>query len=546
MNLLALPVLVPMLAGVLVVLSPSRAARFIVSLTGSVVQVVLAVIIVVRALRGEVMALQMADWVAPYGITVVADSLSALLLLAAGLAGLLSVVYANGGVSERHERAAREGELTENRLLDLARERFGLHGLLQFLFMGVNMSLLSGDLFNLFVAFEVMLVASYGLLLLGGERRQLREGFRYVVVNLVASALFVIGAGLVYGLVGSLNMADIGQRVMAHGADLRLTLVCALLALVFATKAALFPLGFWLPDAYPAPPVAIGAYFASVLTKVGVYALVRTFMLMFPGQPVLQDVLLVLGVATALVGALGMLARHGWRHIAAFANVSSVGFLAAAFFAGSERALAVGVFYLFTSMAVVYAMFVVSGVAESMSGSDVRIPGHLERHPWLGVGYFVVGLTLIGVPPTSGFLGKYGLVQELITRGPLGWGAAATALLASLVLIYAVFSLWSGYFWGTRTESTSPSGSAAATLPDPRAAAATTVGPLVDRDPSWQQGLVAVLSVVLVAGLAVFGGPVFRTSATVAAQLDGHAAYSAAVLDPGGFGPLLGPRSSDD
>jgi len=516
---------VPLLAGTLILLLPAQRQRFLVSLLASAAQLALAGAIALRAVGGEVLVLQMAAWVAPYGITIVADGLAALLLVAAAIAGLFSVVHANAGAGSGRRRAARAGELGENLILDLARERFGLQALLQFLFMGVNMSLLSGDLFNLFVAFEVMLVASYGLLLLGGERRQLREGFRYVIVNLIASALFVIAAGMVYGLVGTLNMADIGQRVLAHGADLRLTLLCALLALVFATKAALFPFGFWLPDAYPAPPVAVGAYFAAVLTKVSVYALVRTFTLMFPGQPLLQDLLLVLGVVTALVGAVGMLGRHGWRHVAAFANVSSIGFLVAAFFAGGELGLSAGVFYLFTSIAVIYAMFSVAGVAESLSGSDVRAPGRLAGHPWLGVGYFVVGLTLVGVPPTSGFLGKYGLVQALIARGALGWAATAVALLASLVLIYAVFGLWAGYFWGDSEESGSPA---------------------AVHFPSWQQSLIATLSVVVVAALAVFGGPVFRTSATVAAQLDGNDAYVESVLSPDAFGPQIGPRLGDD
>ncbi|MEJ2287555.1 MAG: proton-conducting transporter membrane subunit [Deinococcales bacterium] len=179
------------------------------------------------------------------------------------------------------------------------------------------------------LAFEVMLVASYGLLLLGGELPQLREGFKYVVINVVASAVFVITAGMTYGLVGSLNLADIAQRVAAHGPDPRLTVLAALLALVFATKAAVFPLGFWLPNSYPVPPAAISAFFAAVLTKVGVYALVRTFTLMFPGEQLLPAVLLALGGVSMVVGALGAIARRRWRHAMAFANVASIGYLVA-------------------------------------------------------------------------------------------------------------------------------------------------------------------------------------------------------------------------
>lgn len=306
-NLLAWPVLIPLLAGALLLLVRGRSARGWTSTVASVLTLAVSIVIFARATSGEVLVVQMAGWPAPFGISLVADRLAAVMLLLASIVGLLTVVLAVFSLQE----APWPGR---SALLNRAREAFGAQALLQFVIMGVNMSFLTGDLFNLFVAFEVMLIASYGLLLLGGELVQLREGFKYVVINLVASAVFVLGAGYAYALVGSLNMADMAVRIADHGPDPRLTAVALILSLVFATKAAVFPLGFWLPDSYPAPPAAFSALFGALLTKVGVYALIRIHTLMFPSEALPGMVLAVLGAITILLGVLGTIARQRWRY----------------------------------------------------------------------------------------------------------------------------------------------------------------------------------------------------------------------------------------
>ena len=501
MNVLALPVLLPLFGGAVLLLVRRSGVRRWLATAVSAATLAVSVIVAVRAFRGEILVLQMASWAAPFGITLAADGLAALLLLASNALALLTVVFAGSSLQHAPVRG-------DSALLNRARDAFGAQALLQFLFMGVNMSFLTGDLFNLFVAFEVMLLASYGLLLLGGELPQLREGFKYVVINLIASSVFVITAGMVYGLVGSLNMADIAERIQAHGGDVRVTLLAALLALVFATKAAVFPLGFWLPNSYPVPPAAVSAFFAADLTKVGVYALLRTFTLMFPAEHAIEVALLALAGATMLAGALGMVARRRWRHAMAFANVASVGYLVAAAFIGTRPGMTAALYYLVNSIAVIFVLFLVAALAERVAGPNYRRHGHLGLYPWLGAGYFTAVLALTGLPPTSGFIGKFALVRAMLAvGGGLHVAVATAAVLTGLLLLYAATRIWREFFWGEAD--------AVHRVAIPRAMSGVTV-----------------VAVALLLSLAVFAGPLYGLCGKVAGQLDGNVAYRAAVLIP--------------
>lgn len=501
MNLLALPVLLPLLAGTVLLLVEGAKARTTVAVIAASLTLLADLAILTRTLEGEVLVVQMAQWAAPWGISLVADRLTGMMLGLSGLVGLLTVLFA--GISLQH--APRRGQ---SAALNRTRERLGAQALLQFLFMGVNMSFLTGDLFNLFVSFEVMLVSSYGLLLLGNELPQLREGFKYVVINLIASAVFVVAAGFAYGLFGTLNMADIAVRIAAHGPDARVTLVASLLALVFATKSALFPLGFWLPNAYPVPAAAMSAFFASVLTKVGVYTLIRSFTLLFPEEKGLQLILLVLAGATILVGALGMITRQRWRHALAFANVASVGYLTLGAFIGTRAGLSASLYYLVHSVLLIFMLFLIAALAEKIGGERYRLSGHLNTYPFLGVGFFIGALALAGLPPTSGFIGKYAILTALLAApNPVHVGVAVSAVLSGLFLLYASMQIWRGFFWGEAD------------------AVHRVALPLGMR-------LVTLSAVLIVIGLAVFSGPVFRVAEETAAQLETNAAYLEAVLAP--------------
>ncbi len=508
MSLLLLPVLLPLFGGALLMLLRKPRPRFLVAVAISLATLAANIILAVQVFGSGPVALQMAGWEAPFGITLVADGLSAILLLLSSTAGLLTVFFVDASLHAGPRRGY-------GSLLNRARELFGAQALFQFLFMGVNLSFVTGDVFNLFVAFEVMLISSYGLLLLGGELPQLREGLKYVVINLVSSTLLVGAAGMAYGLFGTLNMADIAQRVALHGPDARITALAMMLALVFATKSAIFPFGFWLPNSYPVPMSAASAFFAAMLTKVGAYALIRLFTLMFPEEILAQQLIMGLAALTLLAGALGAVARHRWRHIMSFVNVASIAVVVIAAMSRTEAGLTASIYYLINSVLVVFALFLIAALAERLSGPNTLKEGHLALYPWLGVGFFIVMMATAGWPPTSGFIGKFAVAGALFSQnGWLGTAAATAVILSGIILLYAGVQIWTGYFWG-----------------DPgRLRKAELPGPMV---------AITVVAVLLVAALPFVSGQVFAVAGDVAGQLTGgNEGYMRAVFPDGN--PTLG------
>ncbi|WP_420595501.1 proton-conducting transporter membrane subunit [Deinococcus sp.] len=492
-----LPILLPILFGVLLLLPLARGWRVGLSLLSAALMLLSSLALLRATSGGEILTSALGGWAAPYGIVMVADRLASILSVLASVAALISLLHA----------AARP---------DAAREKYGLFAFLQLLFAGVQLSFLTGDLFNLFVAFEVMLVASYALSVLGSTRQQLREGFRYIVMNLTASALLVVTAGLIYGVLGTLNFADLSRRSAELGPNTTVTSLGVLLLIVFAAKSALFPLGFWLPGTYPAVPGAVGAFFAAILTKVGVYALLRITLTVFNQEAqVAQTILLLFGGVTMLTGALGALTQREWRRILSFTVMSSVGYLAYGAGLGQlglgqltaeGASLSATLFYLLGSVLVTLALFLVAAGAEQLSGqSDVRRHGFLDRSPGLAAAFMLCALTLAGLPPTAGFIAKFGLIQAGVQGGPLALIATGCALLASLILLYAMLDIWRNFFWGPRSEGR--------VWPIPR-----------------RQALPLWLSVGLVALSAIFAGPLYALCVAAAGQLSEPGVYIRSVL----------------
>lgn len=477
----------------------SRAWRVGLSLLAAGLMLLASLWLLLATSSGVVLTSALGGWAAPYGIVLVADRLAAIMSVLAAVAGLLCLLHA----------AAKP---------DLAREKYGLLAFFQLLLAGVQLSFLTGDLFNLFVAFEVMLVASYALAVLGSTRNQLREGFRYIVMNLVASALLVVTAGLTYGVLGTLNFADLARRSTELGPNATVTALMVLLMIVFASKSALFPLGFWLPGTYPAVPPAVGAFFAAMLTKVGIYALLRITLTVFHQEPqIAQNILLSFGAVTMLTGALGAVTQRQWRRILAFTVMSSVGYLAygaglSAYNTGGAASIQSGLsatlFYLLGSVVVTLALFLIAAAAETLSNQkEVRMQGFIERSPLLAAAFLLCALTLAGLPPTAGFIAKFGLIKAGLTLGgPLAWLATTSALIASLLLLYAMLDIWRNFFWG-------PPSSVLAAPPLSRA-----------------QVLPLTLSVLLVVLLAVFAGPLYQLCSLAASQLTDPSLYIRSVL----------------
>lgn len=488
------PVVWPLLTAVLLLASSGRpAVQRAVSLASLAGLLVVELLLAWTVAGGTVLVHRLGHWPAPFGIVLVVDRLSAVMLLLASVTGLAVLLY------EAAERDPRHGELP-------------FFPLFHFLLMGLNGAFVTGDLFNLFVFFEVLLISSYGLLTLGAGVRQLRAGMQFVVLNLLSSALFLFGVGTLYGLTGTLTLADLAGKVAALGpADgpLLQVAVTALLV-VFATKAALIPLAFWLPDAYPAPPAAVSAMFGGIATKVGVYALLRVWSTAFESvRGPSAELIVGLGIVSMLVGVLGAVAQYELRRLLSFHIVSQIGYLAFAIGLFTVGGVAAAVFYLVHYTIVKCSLFLVSGLAERLGGSaDLRRLGGLARRsPALAVLFFVGGVSLAGLPPSSGFFSKVFVASAGLEAER--WLGVAVAFAAGLLTLFSMMKIWTMAFWGA---------------PGDEPAAPPRAGGLA----------AAALLVSFSVTLAVAADPLWRFSRATAEQVLDTPAYVAAVLAPGG------------
>ena len=438
--ILTLPIVVPIATALLTFLlrGRERVAR-LVSIAGCIALLISASALMIQVWRHGVIAAQMGGWPAPFGITLVADLLSAVMVVITAVTGTAVAIYATARPDARSEA-------------------LGSHALYHILLAGVCGAFVTGDLFNLYVWFEVMLIASFGLLVMGGEKAQLDGGIKYVALNLVATILFLSGIGLLYGLTGTLNMADLHLAVSGLGDDGRLTVVALLFIIAFGIKAAVFPLFFWLPASYHTPPVAVSAIFAGLLTKVGVYALIRMFTLVFTQDIAFtHGLLLVIAGLTMVTGVLGAAAQSDIRKILSFHIVSQIGYMVLGLALYTPLALAGAVFYLVHHIIVKANLFLIGGIARRLTGSFElgAIGGLYKSSPFLAVLFLVPALSLAGFPPLSGFWAKFVLIKASLEVG--AYVIAATALAVGLLTVFSMTKIWSEAFWKPHPGGTSPS-----------------------------------------------------------------------------------------
>ena len=504
--LVPLPVVLPLLAAGLAVLFArhQRLQRAVSVLSLGAVLVTAGYLLHVADTDGAAVV-QLGGWAAPAGISLVADRLSALLLVVSSAVLLAVLLYAIGqGVADgRRARLA------------------VFHPCYLVLAAGISMAFLTGDLFNLFVAFEVMLVASYVLITLDGGKAQVRAGMTYVVVSLLASVLFVTVVGLVYAATGTVNMADAAERMADVPDGLRLALGLTMLV-VFGIKAAIFPLFSWLPDSYPTAPSPVTAVFAGLLTKVGVYAIIRTQTLLFPGDEAIAAVLLVIASLTMVVGILGALVQDDLKRLLSFTIVSHIGYMLLGLGLYSVAGLAGAILYTVHHIVVQTTLFLVAGLMERREGtSSIARSGGLQRvAPLLAVLYLVPALSLAGIPPLSGFLAKLGLLQAGLADGSaLAVTAVVAAVATSLLTLLAMGRVWSGTFWGP----------VAAVIPDADVEDRVDVG--VARTPRLMLGA-AALAVAGGLAITVVAGPLYGLSSRAADDLVDRRTYVDAVLRP--------------
>ena len=490
--LLVLPLLIPLTTAAVSLLAwRSRVAQRRLGVVGAAGLLVAAVALLDAVARGGIQATQAGGWPAPFGITVVADLFGAIMVLLAAISGLAVTVYSLAGVDHR-------------------REAFGYYPLLQVMLMGVCGAFLTGDIFNLYVWFEVLLMASFVLMALGGERAQLEGAVKYVTLNLLSSAIFLAAVGLLYGVAGTLNLADLAVRLRAAPEPGFITALATLFLVAFGIKAALFPLYFWLPASYHTTPAAVSAIFAGLLTKVGVYALVRVFTLLFIGDAAyIHNLLLVLAGLTMLTGLLGAIVQRELRRMLAFAIVGHIGFPIMGLGLFTVGGLAGAVFYLVEDVLVLTNLFLIAGLIRRLSGSSLlsELGGLYQSQAGLALLYLISAFSIAGMPPLAGFFAKLGLIRAGLLAGQ--YAIVAVALVASLLTLLVVARIWSEAFW----------------KPAPTPPAYTTARPV---------SALLLLPVAVLAGLTVAMGllaePIFGLALGAAEQLLDPTEYIRVVL----------------
>jgi multicomponent Na+:H+ antiporter subunit D len=492
--LLVAPILLPLLgAAVSILIGRSRTAQRVLGISILAVVCVCAVLLLVEVDREGIVVVQAGGWPAPLGITLVADRLSAIMLTVGSVMLLAVLVYAIGQPgAERHH--------------------VGFQSVYLVLAAGVAMSFLTGDLFNLFVSFEVMLTASYVLITLGGRKDQVRSGMTYVVISLLASALFVTALALLYAATGTVNLADLSVRMAELSPGLR-SGFAVLLLVVFGIKAGLFPLFSWLPDSYPTAPAPVTAVFAGLLTKVGVYAIIRTQTLLFPVDSRPTTLMLWLAGLTMVVGILGAIAQADVKRILSFNIVSHIGYMVMGLAFFTVSGLAAAIFYVVHHIVAKTTLFLTGGLIEHVGGSSriSRLGGMVRSAPVVAVLFLVPALSLAGVPPFSGFVPKVGLVEAGFADGH-GW-IVAVSLLVSLLTLFSLMKIWSGVFWNPADAE--PEG----TVHE----AGRLGGPVL---------MVLPTAALLVLGLAIAfaAGPLYDLTERAAADLLDPSGYVRAVL----------------
>ncbi|MGY4690391.1 Na+/H+ antiporter subunit D [Salibacterium sp. K-3] len=431
-NLLIWPILLPLLTGILLLFVPKQ-IRFqrVLSAISAAALIAVTVFILISIHQEGIQTLELGGWRPPFGIVLVGDMLASLLTTTTAVVSLPILIFAMGTIGKE-------------------REQFYFYAFYQFLITGVMGAFLTGDIFNLFVFFEVMLISSYILIVHGGTKQQLRESFKYVLVNIVSSAFFVIAVAYLYAVTGTLNMAQLSERIgsMDTGAPV-LTVIAVLFLIVFGLKGALFPLYFWLPASYTAPPSAVAAIFGALLTKVGIYSIFRTYTIIFTHDTGFTHQLLAISAAcTMVIGVIGAVSHQDVKKILVYNVIVAVGFVLFGVSTMTETGLAGAVFYLIHDMVIKGVLFLLIGAMVIAAGSShlKKMGGLIKHHPRLGWMFFTAIMALVGVPPLSGFIGKLMIIQGGAEAGQ--YVIIAVMMGASLLVLYSMIRIFLQGFYG--------------------------------------------------------------------------------------------------
>ncbi|MCM8570946.1 Na+/H+ antiporter subunit D [Gramella jeungdoensis] len=428
-QLILYPLFLQIAIGIILLFAWSR-IRFqkVFSIFGSILSVILAGWLFYYIWNFGTQTVQAGDWPAPFGITFVADTLSATLVLLTAIAGLAVSIFSAGSV-----------------LRD--RLRFGYFPIFHFLLLGLNGAFLTGDIFNLYVWFEIIIISSFVLITIGGEKAQLEGAVKYFTLNILASMIFLTAIAVLYGLTGSLNMADLAGKIAAIENRGLVQITGILFLIGFGIKAGVFPLYFWLPASYHTPPFAVSAIFGGLLTKVGVYALLRVFTLIFTGDALLDNILMVIAILTLVSGGIGALVQNNMRKVFSYLIICHIGYMIAGLGMFTEIAIAGAIFYLIHDIIVKTNLFMLSGVIYRIKGTNSMrdLGGIYAKWPKISLLLFIPLFSLVGIPPLSGFWPKINLIKAGFSGG--SYITVAAIIFASFITLVIIARLWSEVFW---------------------------------------------------------------------------------------------------
>jgi multicomponent Na+:H+ antiporter subunit D len=515
-SLVPLVVLLPLLgaAGTLVLGGRPR-AQSIVALTALGAVGVIGGVMLVVVDQTTPLVMHVGGWAAPFGISLVVDRLSALMIVVSAV-----VLIAVLGFSIGQGLADGDGETP----VSIYSPTYLILG------AGVFNAFIAGDLFNLYVGFEILLVASYVLITLGGTEPRIRAGVTYIVVSLVSSLLFLGSIAMIYGAVGTVNIAHISQRMGEIDPGVQ-TIIHVMLLMAFGIKAAVFPLSFWLPDSYPTAPAPVTAVFAGLLTKVGVYAIIRTETVIFPGTE-LNPALMVAALLTMVIGVLGAVAQADIKRMLSFTLVSHIGYMVLGVSLGTAEGTAAATFYIVHHIVVQTTLFLAAGLIERQGGSTSinHLGGLLKAAPVIAVLYFIPALNLGGIPPFSGFLGKLALFEATAEQGSaLGYVLIGAGALVSLLTLYALMRVWNMAFWRPAADVEGYESALLDNVSESPLAPTTTKVRTVPFSMVFATGAMVVVSVLL----TVAAGPLYGIAARAGQNLEGAGYYVSVVLPAG-------------
>ena len=490
---LILPILVPLTVAILSVFLRrwDRVAHGI-ALAGAICHLAAALLLFLSVLDKKIVVLWVGGWPAPFGICLVGDYLSSVMVL------ITAVIHSAVTVYSRTD-------------IDSEMLRTGFHPLLCMLTAAICGAFLTGDLFNLYVWFEVMLMASFGLLVMGHRPCQLTGAVKYVTINLISTLFFITAIALIYGLTGTLNMADLHGKIALVENTALLTGAAMLLLSAFAIKAALFPLFFWLPASYHTLPVSVSAYFSGMLTKVGIYALIRLFTLVFVTRvDITHTTLMAVAALTMLFGVIGAASQVEVRQILSFHIISQVGYMVLGLAILTPLALAGAIVYLIHHIIVKANLFLVSGLIREVGGTLhlPRIGGMYRNYGLLSVLFLIPAFALAGFPPLSGFWAKLLIIMAALQEEY--YGLALLAAVVGLLTVFSMIKIWSEVFWKVEPQ--------------------TEVSPTSGKRLSWWMLSPVVALATLTVVMGIFMEPVIQFALFAAEQLLNQQVYVSAVL----------------